>query len=108
MEGGFVKVGGESRMVISNQVIRYQERGKKGILRQVLSIFWDFGERPGKRGRKTNFKISNEGIGNEVFAAKTIQNTGILRRFIGLFVRKKGFLEGDSGELVRILWRVWG
>jgi hypothetical protein len=73
-----------------------------------LGIFWVLAQGLSHRGREANFKITNEGIAKELFDPKTIQKTGTFRRFIGLFGRKKVFLEGGFRRIVRILWMVLG
>ena len=104
MKGGFVKVGWERKR---DQGIRVQEWAEKGNWRHFLDIFGVLAQGPGKRGRETNVKVSNEGIANGVFGVKSIQKTGIFGRFIGLFGRKKVVLEGGFRRLVRKLWIVF-
>jgi hypothetical protein len=64
--------------------------------------------REASRDQEANFKISNEGVANGIFDAKTIQKNGIFRRFFGKIRKNMVFLKRGFRQIVRILWMFSG
>jgi hypothetical protein len=93
---------------LRNQVIRYQERGKKGIFKAAFGFFGSFGDVAGERGREAILKISNEGIAEGIFALKRLQEPLFLGDSSGFLNEKGNFWRAIPANLSGYCRRFFG